>query len=54
VSSHANNTPRVVSTNVADDILPIKLFTVDVIIVKVGAIPPQIFNNGEYLYLIVV
>lgn len=45
----------VVSTNVADDILPKKLFTVDVIIVKVGAIPPQqIFNNGEYLYLIVV
>lgn len=54
VSSHANNAPMVVSTNVADDILPKKLFTVDVIIVKVGAIPPHRFLTMVSTYILLL
>ena len=44
----------VVSTNVADDILPKKLFTVDVIIVKVGAIPPHRFLTMVSTYILLL
>ena len=54
VSSHANNTPRVVSTNVADDILPKKVFTVGVIIAKVGFVNSHRFLTmvSTYIFLL--